>query len=105
MEYEHICRNCNKEFEQEYSIKADPPTTCPLCGVEGQVERLISLGPGKGIVRPQGREILDRVKSDTQKMVQHAAKNENYAENLIGPKYNETKLANEKILNNFRRVK
>ena len=83
-EYEHVCKKCNQEFEQEYSIKANPPTKCPLCGEEGHVERLISGGNGKGIVNLTGQDLRDKIQSDAMKMKKRALTNENYAMNLFG---------------------
>lgn len=82
--YEHLCQSCNYEWEDEYSIKADPPTVCPECKCEGQVKRLISGGSGKGRVELTGHEYKEKVMSDAQALKREAYRNENVMANLVG---------------------
>ena len=82
--YLHECQACNKEFEDFYSITADPPTICPLCNAEGKIKRLIYGGSGRGIVELSGHELKDKIKEDAGKMLHEANKNENYLANLVG---------------------
>lgn len=84
MHYEHLCTKCEQEFEDEYSIKQDPPTKCPLCGEEGSVKRLISGGSGRGIVELTGHELKAKLREDGQKLKQAAAKNENVLGSMVG---------------------
>lgn len=30
--YEHTCRTCSIEWEEDYGVNDDPPTDCPECG-------------------------------------------------------------------------
>lgn len=46
MTYDYFCKNCEKEFEVEQSIKENPLSDCPKCGSEGSLKRLISGGNG-----------------------------------------------------------
>lgn len=80
--YEHQCNTCNHEWEDSYSIKADPPKVCPSCSAE-TVTRLISLG-GKGVVELTGQELIDKVKGDAQQLKKDAAKSEKVYANLLG---------------------
>lgn len=80
--YEHQCNTCKHEWEDSYSIKADPPKMCPSCNAE-TVTRLISLG-GKGVVELTGQELIDKVKSDAQQLKKDAAKSEKVYANLLG---------------------
>lgn len=41
--YDHSCSHCKYEWEENYSIKEDPPKICPKCKSES-VKRLISSG-------------------------------------------------------------
>lgn len=84
-EYEHRCQNvnCNNEWCDTYSIKADPPTTCPKCQQE-TAQRLISGGSGRGIVELTGNDLTDKVKSDTAKLKREMSQNENTYANLAG---------------------
>lgn len=82
--YLHLAKCCNKEFEDFYSIKNDPPTKCPFCNVEGQVQRLISGGSGRGIVELTGHELKAKLKSDGQELKKAALKDEKLLSNLIG---------------------
>jgi putative FmdB family regulatory protein len=83
-EYDHMCTNleCNYEWTDEYSIKMDPPTTCPKCGQE-TAKRLISL-TGKGVVELSGQDLVDKVKGDALQIQKDAANNENQYANLLG---------------------
>jgi putative FmdB family regulatory protein len=88
--YEHSCKNsdCNHEWEDEYSIKDDPPEYCPKCG-QKTAQRLISLG-GKGIVELTGRDLVDKIKADAQTLKRDAAKDAKIYSNLMGEnKYND----------------
>ena len=80
--YEHLCNTCKHEWEDSYSIKADPPKNCPQCQAE-TVTRLISLG-GKGVVELSGQDLVDKVKSDAQQLKKDAAKSEKVYANLLG---------------------
>lgn len=82
--YEHRCDNpeCKHEWEEDYSIKADPPKTCPKCKFEG-VTRLISLG-GKGVVELTGQDLVAKVKADAQQLKKDAAAKEKVYANLLG---------------------
>lgn len=82
--YEHLCLECSHEWEDEYSIKVDPPTVCPKCSTEGKVKRLISGGSGKGKVELTGQEYKEKVMSDAQSLRREAYRNENVMANLIG---------------------
>jgi putative FmdB family regulatory protein len=85
--YLHVCGSCNYEWEQEYSIKEDPPKICPSCNCE-TVKRLISL-TGKGIVELSGNDLVSKCKSDAQKIKKEISNNEyKYASILGEDKYN-----------------
>lgn len=82
--YEHFCTNesCKNQWEDFYSIKADPPKVCPKCGLE-TAERLISLG-GKGTVELYGQDLVNKLKSDTQQLKKDMHKSENIYANMLG---------------------
>lgn len=80
--YEHRCDTCKHEWEDSYSIKADPPKTCPECKAE-TVTRLIS-GTAKGVVELYGQDLIDKVKADAKKVKAEAAKDEKVYANLLG---------------------
>lgn len=95
--YEHLCETCKYEWEDEYSIKQDPPDTCPKCQAK-TVKRLISLG-GKGVVELYGQDLINKCKADAQKLKKDISKDANKYANLLGDaKYHElqTKLDNRK---------
>lgn len=81
-EYEHRCDTCQHEWEDTYSIKAEPPKACPSCKAE-TVTRLISLG-GKGVVQLTGQDLVDKVKADAQTLKKDAAAKEKVYANLLG---------------------
>ncbi len=82
--YEHLCEACNEEFEDDYSIVKDPPTTCPLCKVEGKVKRLISGGSGRGIVTLGHQEFKEKAVTDANNLRREIRSNENIRANIIG---------------------
>ena len=82
--YEHLCSNCKHEWEDIYSIRQDPPCTCPSCNVEGGVKRLISGGSGKGIVEITGNELKAKLMTEGRELKRAALKDENLMANLVG---------------------
>ena len=96
--YPHICNECQHEWEEFYSMNAEPPDTCPKCGVKGKVERLISGGSGRGIVILGGNELKEKTKQDAAAMVNEASRNENYLANMVGEdRYQRNELDRGKI--------
>ena len=83
-EYEHECQNenCKHEWDDTYSILADPPKLCPKCGLE-TAKRVISLG-GKGIVELSGQDLVDKVKADAKQLQRDASKDSKIYANLLG---------------------
>jgi putative FmdB family regulatory protein len=80
--YDHICNSCFYEWEQEYSIKIDPPKQCPNCQKE-TVQRLISM-TGKGVVELTGNDLVDKCKADAKQLQRDASKSEKIFSNLLG---------------------
>ena len=80
--YAHLCNNCNKEFELEYSIKANPPDTCPLCNFKGKVKRLISGTNGR--VELYGHELKQHLKEEGQKFKRDVHNSESLYANVLG---------------------
>lgn len=83
--YEHACSNpeCKNEWEDFYSIKAEPPKVCPKCNQE-TAQRVISGGSGRGIVELTGHDLTDKIKSDAKQIQRDAAKDERKYANLLG---------------------
>lgn len=92
--YEHLCNNCQHEWEDVYSMKQDPPTQCPSCKVEGKVQRLISGGSGRGIVELTGHELKDKMKAEGQELKKAAMKDERILANLVGEAKYQTNTVN-----------
>ena len=80
--YEHVCDSCLHEWEDTYSIKADPPKICPKCGVES-ARRVISLG-GRGVVELYGQELVDKIKGEAKQLKKDMHKSANVYANLLG---------------------
>jgi len=103
--YEHACRNCNHEWEDFYSITADPPTVCPSCKEEGGVQRLISGGSGKGIVVLTGGDLKRQIFNDAMKARKRAATDETYRANIIGEeKYHQSQLNKDSVQKDLVRI-
>jgi len=83
--YEHECTNesCKHEWEDFYSITADPPKICPKCNQE-TARRLVCGGSGRGVVELYGQDLVDKVKADAKSIQNTASKNENVYANLLG---------------------
>ena len=87
--YCHICTNkkCNNEWEDDYSIKADPPKQCPKCKKD-TAKRVISGGSGRGIVELTGRELKEHLVSEGNKLKMEMYQSEKkYASFLGDDKY------------------
>jgi putative FmdB family regulatory protein len=96
--YQHRCNECNFEWEEFYSIKAKPPTKCPKCFVDGGVERLVSAGCGRGIMRLTGHELSESLAEDAKKMSREAGSSEKTLANLVGEdKYHKNELMRDKL--------
>lgn len=80
--YAHRCDSCEHEFELDYSIKADPPTTCPKCNKES-VRRMIS-GGGMSRMDLTADEFLAKLPGDTRKIMGDLSKKENTYANMVG---------------------
>lgn len=83
--YEHICVSdtCKYTWEDEYSIKKDPPKICPNCNKE-TAQRLISGGSGRGVVELSGQELVDKCKADAKQIMKEASKDANKYASLLG---------------------
>lgn len=44
--YDYGCAACGQQFEVVHNMGAPGPTECPVCHVQGKVERLISSSGG-----------------------------------------------------------
>lgn len=84
-EYEHTCSNveCQFEWSETYSIKADPPEQCPKCQLL-TAQRMISGGSGKGIVQLTGNDLTDKIKSDATQLKKEMYSNEATYANMLG---------------------
>ena len=103
--YEHLCLHCTHEWEDMYSIKADPPTICPKCGTEGMVKRLVSGGCGRGIVTLTGYELAAHCKAEGRKTANEAMKDENLRANLIGEdRYHNQLLETDRVTNDLVKI-
>lgn len=100
--YEHQCNACNKEFEQEYGMTEPVPTLCPLCGIDGQVKRLISGGSGRGIVSLTGHELKSKLREEGRQLKRSALSNEKVLRDLVGDdKIQQTTVSMEKEISNL----
>lgn len=96
--YPHVCNACNEEFEDFYSIVKDPPTLCPLCGVDGQVKRLISDGTS-GKVTLQGHELQQHIKDEDKKNLHKFRTDEKFKANIIGESAFESSVKEKERIN------
>jgi putative FmdB family regulatory protein len=82
--YYHECQNeeCNHAWEDQYSIKADPPKQCPKC-LQETAKRMINCQGGKEVLLA-GQDLVDKVKQDAVKLRHELSTNENAYANFIG---------------------
>ena len=80
--YEHQCTACLHEWEDDYSIKQDPPKVCPKCNQE-TAKRLISLG-SRGVVELTGQDLVDKCKNDAKQIKADMHKSANKYANMLG---------------------
>lgn len=101
-EYLHECKACKKEFEDTYSIHKDPPTLCPLCGMDGQVKRLIS-DATFGKVLLSGTDLTSQIKKERSKLRNKIKNDENTKANVIGEdKYQQHVTDTERIKERYK---
>ena len=101
-EYLHLCNACEKEFEDTYSITKDPPTVCPLCGIDGKVKRLISDATA-GKVSLSGTDLTSQIKKERNDLRQKIRTNENAKANLVGEdKYQQHVVENQRISERYK---
>lgn len=83
--YEHACLNeeCKHKWEDEYSIKQDPPNACPKC-LKETAKRLISGGSGKGVVELYGQDLVDKLKQDVRQLKSDMSKSDKVYANMLG---------------------
>ena len=81
--YPHICKKCNHEWEDTYSIHVPVPTICPNCNEEGFVQRQISV-PGNVTVELTGRELVTKLWKEGKDLARQARTNEKLARSLYG---------------------
>ena len=104
--YEHICTECNYEWEADYSIKIDPPKICPQCNKE-TAKRLISGGHDrKGVVELTGHELKAKLQEDGRKMAKEMRGSESKMANFHGEsKIQQLTVAKERAIDNLTRIK
>lgn len=83
--YYHECQNvdCNHAWEDQYSIKQDPPKFCPKCNQE-TAKRMIAL-TSNPVIELYGQDLVDKTKADANKLRQDMHKSEKIYANLLGP--------------------
>lgn len=92
--YEYVCsKNIDDgghgEFESFHSISDSAKLTeCPMCRKEKDistpVERLLSGGSGRGIVELTGRDYVESVQSDAQRVKKEVYSSEKAYANVLG---------------------
>lgn len=84
--YLYLCEPQNKEFEEYHSITTVLETCpeCEKCNLEQHKPKRLICGVTKGVVELYGQDLVDKAKSDAQKMKKEIAKSENAYANLLG---------------------
>ena len=96
--YEHLCKACDYEWDDVYSMVVDPPTICPSCEEDGQVKRLISGGSGRGIVILKGGDLRAKLMGDAQQARMRARTDEKFRASIIGDeKYHQQQLGKDNL--------
>lgn len=79
--YEHMCKSCDYEWEDTYSMTKDPPTICPQCQKETAM-RVIS-GGGHGKMVLNDAEWKESLKDETRKFKKELYSSEKAYSNFI----------------------
>jgi putative FmdB family regulatory protein len=82
--YCHQCTNteCNNEWEDIYSLSAEPPKVCPKCNQE-TAKRVISYAT-PGTVELTGNDLTDKLKADTKQLKKDMQKSDKMYANMLG---------------------
>ncbi len=82
--YCHKCSDveCAHEWEDIYSISAEPPKVCPKCNKE-TAQRVISYAT-PGTVELVGQDLVDKVKSETKQLKKDMSNDAKKYANLLG---------------------
>lgn len=84
--YEYFCEKKHGLFEEFHSIMTKLEF-CPYCEQEGNqepVNRLISGGVDKGIVKLYGDDLVSKTKEDAKKLEKDASRSDKLYGNLLG---------------------
>jgi putative FmdB family regulatory protein len=104
MDYEHKCYACDHEWEESYSIHADPPKVCPNCKVEGKVKRLITGAPAVRVTLGRIEQKV-KLKEETLDLSRKMKTDERLRANIMGEdKYHEQKVAEKTISDNLKNL-
>lgn len=100
--FSHLCHACKEEFDDLYSSHAPVPTLCPLCGVDGQVQRVIP-SVVHGRVPLTGSDLKRQVMKESKEIKSKVAKDENLRANIMGEsKYEEVLTAQKKLNDTYK---
>ena len=105
--YEHKCfaENCGYKWDEIYPMSAKPPIKCPSCEKEGYVQRLISGGSGRGIVRLTGGDLRAQLMSDAGKARERARTDEKFRASIIGEQnYHDQQTKTENLTNELAKI-
>lgn len=101
--YDHLCKACQYEWEDFYSMVTDPPDTCPKCKVKGEIIRPISAPAVR--VPKTGMELRQEIAEDRKKIRAQSKKDENFKANLKGESaYHQEQIAIGKINNDLKQI-
>ena len=79
--YDHECYECQYEWEDFYSINAEPPKICPKCN--GKARRVIKTVPACKVVLT-GIELKQYIKEEQNKIRKQIKNDENFKANITG---------------------
>lgn len=102
--YDHLCEACQHEWEDFYSMVTDPPDTCPKCGAQGKVKRLL---PSSVAVRcpKTGMELRQEIADEKKKIRSQMKKDENLRANVKGEEtHHREQLGISKINNDLKQL-
>jgi len=81
--YEHICHECQHEWEDIYKMNDSVPDVCPNCQTKGKVQRLIS-APGKGKVELYGQELTQQLRKEGKDLAKELYRSESKTADFYG---------------------
>ena len=101
--YDHLCEECNYEWDDLFKMSDPVPTICPSCNTSGKIKRLISVCVGR--VELGFQEQKQQIKDDRKRLSKEVRNNENLRANIVGESnYNRAVTTGQSLTNELVKI-